>query len=192
MLTLKLLRENPEFVIAKLARKNFDAKEIVEKINGLDQNRRALQLELDTCLAEQKKKAAEIGGLMKQGKKEEAEAVKTEVAALKARSAEIERKSEENNTELNSLLVLLPNIPCDQVPEGKTAEDNVVVCRRIDMHRQTVLGCRQICYVKSAADEGSGNIAELLSVKPDVCLVVDAIEEKLKALLRKHFLRQVE
>ena len=127
MLTLKLLRENPEFVITKLARKNFDAKEIVEKINGLDQNRRALQLELDTCLAEQKKKAAEIGGLMKQGKKEEAEAVKAEVAALKARSAEIERKSEENNTELNSLHVLLPNIPCDQVPEGKTAEDNVVV-----------------------------------------------------------------
>ena len=127
MLTLKLLRENPEFVIAKLARKNFDAKEIVEKINELDQNRRALQLELDTCLAEQKKKAAEIGGLMKQGKKEEAEAVKSEVAALKARSAEIERKSEENNTELNSQLVLLPNIPCDMVPEGKGADDNVVV-----------------------------------------------------------------
>ena len=127
MLTLKLLRENPEFVISKLAVKNFDAKEIVEKINDLDQNRRALQLELDTCLAEQKKKAAEIGGLMKQGKKDEAEAVKADVAALKARSAEIERKSEENNTELNSLLVLLPNIPCDQVPEGKCAEDNVVV-----------------------------------------------------------------
>ena len=127
MLTLKLLRENPEFVITKLARKNFDAKEIVEKINELDQNRRALQLELDTCLAEQKKKAAEIGGLMKQGKKEEAEAVKAEVASLKARSAEIERKSEENNTELNSQLVLLPNIPCDMVPEGKGADDNVVV-----------------------------------------------------------------
>ena len=127
MLTLKLLRENPEFVIAKLAVKNFDAKEIVEKINILDQNRRALQTELDACLAEQKKKAAQIGGFMKEGKKEEAEAVKAEVAALKARSAEIEKTSEENNTELNSLLVLLPNIPCDQVPEGKCAEDNVVV-----------------------------------------------------------------
>ena len=56
MLTLKLLRENPEFVIAKLAKKNFDAREIVGKINLLDQNRRSLQLELDTCLAEQKKK----------------------------------------------------------------------------------------------------------------------------------------
>ena len=127
MLTLKLLRENPEFVIAKLAVKNFDAREIVEKINALDQNRRALQVELDTCLSEQKKKAAQIGGLMKEGKREEADAVKAEVAALKTRSSEIERKSEENNTELNNLLVLLPNIPCDQVPEGKCAEDNVVV-----------------------------------------------------------------
>ena len=127
MLTLKLLRENPEFVIAKLAVKNFDAKEIVEKINDLDQNRRALQVELDTCLSEQKKKAAQIGGLMKEGRRDEADAVKAEVAALKARSAEIERKSDENNTELNNLLVLLPNIPCDQVPEGKGAEDNVVV-----------------------------------------------------------------
>lgn len=127
MLTLKLLRENPEFVIAKLAVKNFDAKEIVEKINTLDQNRRALQVELDTCLAEQKKKAAQIGGLMKEGKREEADAVKAEVAALKARSAEIEAKSQQNNSELDSLVVLLPNIPCDQVPEGKGAEDNVVV-----------------------------------------------------------------
>ena len=127
MLTLKLLRENPEFVIAKLAKKNFDAREIVEKINLLDQNRRALQLELDTCLAEQKKKAAQIGGLMKEGKREEADAVKAEVTALKVRSAEIESKSQENNTELDSLVVLLPNIPCDLVPEGKGAEDNVVV-----------------------------------------------------------------
>ena len=127
MLTLKLLRENPEFVIAKLAVKNFDAREIVEKINALDQNRRALQVELDGCLAEQKKKAAQIGGLMKEGKREEAEAIKAEVAALKARSAEIERKSQENNSELDSLVVLLPNIPSDQVPEGRTAEDNVVV-----------------------------------------------------------------
>ena len=127
MLTLKLLRENPEFVIAKLAVKNFDAKEIVEKINALDQNRRALQVELDNCLAEQKKKAAQIGGLMKEGKREEADAIKAEVAALKARSAEIESKSQENNAELDSLVVLLPNIPCDQVPEGRTAEDNVVV-----------------------------------------------------------------
>ena len=127
MLTLKLLRENPEFVISKLAVKNFDAREIVEKIIALDQNRRALQTELDSCLAEQKKKAAQIGGLMKEGRREEAEGVKAEVAALKTRSAEIEKTSQENNAELDSLVVLLPNIPCDMVPEGKGAEDNVVV-----------------------------------------------------------------
>ena len=127
MLTLKLLRENPEFVISKLAVKNFDAREIVEKIIALDQNRRALQAELDSCLAEQKKKAAQIGGLMKEGRREEAEGVKAEVAALKTRSAEIEKTSQENNAELDSLVVLLPNIPCDMVPEGKGAEDNVVV-----------------------------------------------------------------
>ena len=64
---------------------------------------------------------------MKEGRREEAEAVKAEVAALKARSSEIESKEQENNSELDSLVVLLPNIPCDLVPEGKSAEDNVGV-----------------------------------------------------------------
>lgn len=127
MLTLKLLRENPEFVIKKLAVKNFDASEIVGKINTLDTLRRNLQAELDACLAQQNKTAAEIGKLMKAGKKEEAEQIKKEVASLKEKSKELQEKSEQTNTELNSLLVLLPNLPCDQVPEGKGAEDNVVV-----------------------------------------------------------------
>ena len=127
MLTLKLLRENQEYVIKKLAVKNFDAGEIVYRIVDLDKNRRALQAELDSCLAEQKQKAAQIGALMKEGKKEEAEAVKAEVASLKEKSRDLEEKSEKNSHELESLMVLLPNIPCDQVPEGKGAEDNVVV-----------------------------------------------------------------
>ena len=127
MLTLKLLRENPEFVINKLAIKHFDAREIVEKIIALDKNRRNLQTELDACLAEHKKKAAQIGSLMKEGKKAEAEAVKAEVASLKAKSSDLDKTSQENNAELDSLMVLLPNIPCDAVPEGKGAEDNVVV-----------------------------------------------------------------
>ncbi len=127
MLTLKLLRENPEFVIKKLAVKNFDAKEIVAKVLELDQARRAVQTELDNCLADQKKKAALIGGFMKEGKKEEAEAAKAEVAELKAKSAELSVKGDELEKELNSAIVLLPNIPCDLVPEGRTAEDNVVV-----------------------------------------------------------------
>jgi len=127
MLTLKLLRENPEFVIAKLAVKNFDAREAVTRINELDQKRRSLQQELDACLAEQKQKAALVGNFMKQGQKAEAEAVKAAVAALKERSAELYELSEANQKELDSLIVLLPNIPCDLVPKGKTAEENLIV-----------------------------------------------------------------
>ncbi len=127
MLTLKLLREDPEYVIKKLAVKHFDAREIVCKIVELDKTRRALQMELDGCLAEQKQKAARIGSLMKEGKKEDAEAVKSEVSALKDKSKELETRSAENNSELESLMVLLPNIPCDLVPEGLNSEDNVVV-----------------------------------------------------------------
>ena len=127
MLTLKLLRDDPEFVIGKLAVKHFDAREIVYKIVGLDKNRRALQVELDSCLAAQKQKSAMIGSLMKEGRKDEAAAVKEEVASLKEKSKELEARSEENNSELESLMVLLPNIPCDLVPEGKNSDDNVVV-----------------------------------------------------------------
>ena len=127
MLTLKLLRENPQFVIERLAVKNFDAAAIVARINELDSDRRALQTELDACLAAQNKKAAMIGGLMKEGKRDEAEVVKKEVAALKEQSKLLSEKAEANASELNSQLVLLPNLPCAQVPEGKGAEDNVVV-----------------------------------------------------------------
>ena len=127
MLTLKTLRENPEHVIAKLAVKNFDAREIVNRVIALDDNRKALQTESDSLLGKQKQMAAQIGSLMKQGKREEAEAAKQEVAALKARSTELLAQADANNKELLDQLVLLPNLPCDQVPEGKGAEDNVVV-----------------------------------------------------------------
>ena len=127
MLTLKTLRENPEHVIAKLAVKNFDAREIVNRVIALDDNRKALQTESDALLGKQKQMAAQIGSLMKQGKREEAEAAKQEVAALKARSTEVLAQADANNKELLDQLVLLPNLPCDQVPEGKGAEDNVVV-----------------------------------------------------------------
>ena len=127
MLTLKLLRDDPEFVIRKLAVKNFDARDIVEKIIVLDDHRKALQTHSDALLSEQKKAAAAIGALMKAGKKEEAEAAKQEVASLKARSNELLEMADNNNAKLQDLLYLLPNIPCDLVPEGKGAEDNLVV-----------------------------------------------------------------
>lgn len=127
MLTLKLLGERPDFVVERLAVKGFDAKELVARINALNDNRKRLQAQLDTCLSQQKQKAAQIGALMKQGKKDEAEAVKAEVASLKEQSRQIEKQSAENNSELDSLIVLLPNIPAGIVPHGLTAEDNVVV-----------------------------------------------------------------
>ena len=127
MLTLKLLRENPEFVIKKLAVKNFDARAIVENVIALDDKRKALQTESDALLGQQKKAAAAIGQLMKEGKKAEAEAAKAEVASIKERSTALLKEADETIEQLQNQLVLLPNIPCDLVPEGKGAEDNLVV-----------------------------------------------------------------
>ena len=127
MLTLKLLRENPEFVIERLQVKHFDAKETVYQILDMDRQRRAAQTELDACLAQQKAKAAEIGSLMKQGQRDAAEAAKKSVAELKEKSKALEEKMAECEQKQQSLVVLLPNLPCALVPEGKTAEDNLVV-----------------------------------------------------------------
>ena len=127
MLTLKMLRDDPQAVVEKLEKKHFDASPVVEKILELDARRRALQAESDALLAQQKKKAAEIGGLMKQGLKDAAENVKAEVAALKARSAELLAQFEQTEKSMNDQIVLLPNVPCDLVPEGAGAEDNLVV-----------------------------------------------------------------
>ena len=127
MLTLKILREQPEFVIERLAVKHFDAREIVYHIIDIDKTRRSLQGELDACLSEQKAKAAEIGSLMKAGKRDEAETAKAAVAALKERSRSLEEQMAESQKKQDELVVLLPNLPCADVPEGRTAEDNVVV-----------------------------------------------------------------
>ena len=127
MLTLQQLRGDKELAIKKLAKKGVDAAPIIAKIEELDDARKALQVELDNCLAEQNKAAKEIGMLMGQGKREEAEERKQQVAALKAKSAELSAKHEEASAELQAQIVLLPNFPADIVPEGKTAEDNLVV-----------------------------------------------------------------
>ena len=127
MLTLKVLREDPELVIRKLAKKHFDARPIVEKVLELDTLRRSLQTESDAIVAVQKQKAAEIGGFMKQGLKAEAEAAKAEVAALKEKSNDLISKLEAAEKDMNDLIVLMPNLPCDLVPEGAGAADNLVV-----------------------------------------------------------------
>jgi len=127
MLTLQQLRGDKELAIKKLAKKGVDAAPIIAKIEELDDARKALQVELDNCLAEQNKAAKEIGMLMGQGKREEAEERKQQVAALKAKSAELSAQHEETSAALQAQIVLLPNFPADIVPEGMTAEDNLVV-----------------------------------------------------------------
>jgi seryl-tRNA synthetase len=127
MLTLKQLRENKEEAVRRLAKKGVDALPIIERIETLDDRRKALQAELDDCLAQQNQAAKQIGALMGKGLKEEAEAKKQEVAALKSRSNELKEESERVAEELQAEIVLLPNFPADIVPEGRTAEDNVVV-----------------------------------------------------------------
>lgn len=127
MLTLKTLRDDPERVIAKLKVKNFDAKPIVDKVLELDALRRALQTESDALLSVQKQKAAEIGSLMKQGLKDEAEEVKAEVAGIKTKSNDLLARMDLATKELEDNMVLLPNMPCDLVPEGKNSDDNLVV-----------------------------------------------------------------
>lgn len=127
MLTIKALREDTEVVIKKLAKKGYDAKEDIKVILQLDDERKKIQQELDDLKAEQNRKAAEIGALMKQGQKDAAEKAKEAVAALKEKSAQLQVKADENAKALADRIVLLPNTPCDLVPEGKTAEDNLVV-----------------------------------------------------------------
>ena len=127
MLTLKQLRDDKALAIARLAKKGVDAAPIIEKIEELDDKRKAIQAELDNCLAEQNKAAKMIGALMGQGKRDEAEQMKQQVAALKARSTELAAAHQEANDSLQAQIVLLPNFPAEIVPEGKTAEDNVVV-----------------------------------------------------------------
>ena len=127
MLTLKQLRDDKELAIARLAKKGVDAAPIIAKIEELDDKRKAIQVELDNCLAEQNKAAKQIGMLMGQGKRDEAEAMKQQVAALKARSVELSADHQKAQDELQAQIVLLPNFPSEIVPEGRTAEDNVVV-----------------------------------------------------------------
>jgi len=127
MLTLKQLRDDKAEAIRRLQKKGVDAAPIIARIEELDDKRKALQSELDNCLAEQNKAAKQIGALMGKGAREEAEAKKQEVAALKSRSQQLQEESKVVADELQAAIVTLPNFPADIVPDGRTAEDNVVV-----------------------------------------------------------------
>lgn len=126
MLTLQTIKADPQFVIDRLAVKGFDGKEIINKVLDIDAERRRLQQKTDSDASELKKLAASIGALMKEGRKEEAEAVKNKVADIKNNTKALQDRLAECENEVRDLLLTVPNLPCAAVPEGRTAEDNVV------------------------------------------------------------------
>lgn len=127
MLTLKQLRDDKEAAVRRLAKKGVDARPVIDRIEQLDDRRKAIQQELDNCLSQQNQAAKMIGALMGQGKRDEAEAKKAEVAALKEKSVKLSAEMKQTADALQAEIVLLPNFPAEIVPEGTSAEDNLVV-----------------------------------------------------------------
>ena len=128
MLTLKLINEETERVIKGLEKKHFKgAKEAIENVLLIDKKRREAQQKLDKNKQESNLLSKQIGALMKEGKKEEAETTKQKVAELKANDKLLQAEMDNAEQELTELLCTIPNIPSSEVPEGATAEDNVVV-----------------------------------------------------------------
>lgn len=126
MLTIAQIKENPQYIIERLGVKGFDGNEAINKVLELDDNRRQLQLNNDNKAAELNKYASTIGKLMKEGKKDEAQEAKNAVAALKESQKAIAEQLSGVEEEIKNILLSIPNIPCEMVPEGRTAEDNVV------------------------------------------------------------------
>lgn len=128
MLTLKLINEETERVIRGLEKKHFSgASEAISQVQEVDKKRRNAQQLLDKTKQEAKQLAAKIGQLMKNGQREEAETVKQQVSLLKQKDKELQDEMTKAEEELTTLLCSIPNIPNDDVPEGKDASFNVVV-----------------------------------------------------------------
>jgi seryl-tRNA synthetase len=127
MINIQTIRENADLVIERLNIKNFDAKEILKQILDIDAERRNVQKEVDALKAESNKISKEIGQLFKSGKGAEANELKAKVGENKDNIKNLDAKFAELAEKQDSLLLQLPNIPCYDVPEGKTPDDNKVV-----------------------------------------------------------------
>jgi seryl-tRNA synthetase len=127
MLTLKLIQENREFVIERLKVKRFDAGQIIDQIIELDNNRRALQVESEAFQAELNTISKSIGQLMQSGQADQAAQARSRTAELKENIRISTQKLDEIENQLQALLVQLPNLPHQSVPQGRGAEDNEVV-----------------------------------------------------------------
>ncbi len=126
MLTLQQIKENPAYIIERLAVKGFDGKEKIDNIISLDDSRRALQLNNDNLAAQLNQYAANIGKLMKAGQRQEAEEAKAQVAKIKEEQKSIAEQLSATELQIRDILLSIPNIPYIGVPDGLTAADNVV------------------------------------------------------------------
>ena len=127
MLDIKLIREKPDFVKERLAHKNYSQTEHVDRIIALDADRRSLQQQLDAVLNQSNLAAKAIGGLIKDGKKEEAEAKKAEVASMKESEKQLKEQLSAVEQQQLDIAIQLPNLPAAAVPAGKTPDENEVV-----------------------------------------------------------------
>ena len=124
MLQIAYIRENQQKVIKALAKRNLDVTQTVQDVVAIDQNRRAMQLDMDNVLSETNKLSKDIGELMKLGEQSKAEILKQKVHLLKEKSKDLSEKTDTLAKELLDKLYTLPNLPADLVPEGKTPEEN--------------------------------------------------------------------
>ena len=127
MLQIAYIRDNEQKVITALSKKNFDATSLIPEVIILDENRRATQLEMDNTLAEANKLSKDIGDLMKNGEKAKAEILKLKTVSLKEKSKAASDKLDVLTNDLNQKMFLLPNLPADIVPHGKSPDENTNV-----------------------------------------------------------------
>lgn len=127
MLQVNILRQNPDWVKERLTVKNFAHLHLVDEIIALDDDRKRLQAEFDNLQSKINTASKSIGTLMAQGRKEEAEILKNEVASLKPALEPLKEKANDTEAKLHNALIQLPNLPNEKVPAGKSADDNEVV-----------------------------------------------------------------
>lgn len=128
MLQINTIKENPEFVIERLSVKNFKGEEIIHQILEYDRKRRDAQKNLEEVNAKSKQRAREIGNLFMSGKIQEANELKAKDSELKNLMNSYNSAMEQAITEMENLLVQIPNLPHSSVPRGKSAEDNDILC----------------------------------------------------------------
>lgn len=127
MLQVAYIKDNKEKVLAGLKKRNFGKLELIDEIISLDESRKKIQFDLDSQLSEMNKISKDIGNLMKEGKKEEAENAKSQTLSLKESTKKLQQSLSETEEKLKLTLYEVPNIPNDLVPVGTNEEDNLEV-----------------------------------------------------------------